>query len=289
MSEQIGQLRELGFSEYEARAYLALLHRSPMNGYEVAKAAGLPRANVYGVLQKLEERGAIVRVDAPEGTRYAPLPSDELVQQFHDRYQETLQAARSSLRAVSRPPEYEYVSNVRGAAALLDHARALVDAAQEHLTVALWPPESQALAENLARAQARGVAITTLCMAACVQECGHCRGQIHRYSVQPDDSARWVVIVADRGEMLAGQMGPGQEAQAIRTRQPLLVDLSAWFVRHSIALAALLEDLGSRLPALLAPETRQVLASAGPGDQAGDWLEFMSRLMQSGPKGQNPL
>ena len=80
MSEQIGQLRDLGFGEYEARAYLALLQTSPMNGYEVSKASGLPRANVYGVLQKLEDRGAVVRVDAPEGTRYAPVPSDEVVQ-----------------------------------------------------------------------------------------------------------------------------------------------------------------------------------------------------------------
>jgi len=285
MSEQIGQLRDLGFGEYEARAYLALLQTSPMNGYEVSKASGLPRANVYGVLQKLEDRGAVVRVDAPEGTRYAPVPSDELVQRLHDRYEETLRAARNGLRAASKPPEYEYVSNVRGAAALLEHAAALVDAAREHLVVAVWPPESQALADNLARAQERGVAITTLCLAACVQECGRCRGQIHRYSVQPDETARWLVIVADGGEVLTGQMGPGREAQAIRTRQPLLVDLSAWFIRHSIALAALLEDLGDRLPALLQPETRTILGSAGPGGgQEDDWLATMSRLLDAGQK-----
>lgn len=284
MSEPVAQLRDLGFSEYEARAYLALLHKSPLNGYEVAKEAGLPRANVYGVLQKLEDRRAIVRVDGAEGTRYAPVPSDELVQQLHERYDETLQAARSSLRAVSKPPEYDYVANVRGASALLAHAAALVDAAGERLTLALWPPEAQTLAENVARAQARGVAITTLCLAACPQECGACRGHIHRYSVQPDDSARWLVVVADGSEVLTGQMGPGQEAQAIRTRQPLLVDLSSWFVRHSIALAALLADLGGRLPALLKPETQRILASAGPGGQEGDWLATMTQLLQSGQK-----
>lgn len=287
MNDTIGQLRELGFSEYEARAYVALLHKSPMNGYEVAKASGLPRANVYAVLQKLEERGAIVRVDAPEGTRYAPLPSEELVQRLQDRYEETLHAARSALSAVTRPPEYEYVSNVRGYPVILDHAGVLVDAARQHLVVALWPTESQALAGNLAHAQARDVAITTLCLAACPQECGWCHGQIHRYSVQPDDSTRWLVIVADDAEVLAGQIGPGQDAQAIRTRQALLVDLSAWFVRHSIALAALLDDLGDRLPALLKPETQSILASPGGGGHTGDWLAYMSQLMQAGPKRQD--
>ena len=48
-------LQKLGFGEYEARAYVALLQNRPLNGYELAKASGLPRANVYSVLQKLED------------------------------------------------------------------------------------------------------------------------------------------------------------------------------------------------------------------------------------------
>ena len=61
MADITALLQQLGFSEYEARAYLALLQRNPLNGYELAKVSGLPRANVYAVLQKLEsfatERG----------------------------------------------------------------------------------------------------------------------------------------------------------------------------------------------------------------------------------------
>ena len=55
MADVIALLLQLGFSEYEARAYLALLQRNPLNGYELAKVSGLPRANVYAVLQKLED------------------------------------------------------------------------------------------------------------------------------------------------------------------------------------------------------------------------------------------
>ena len=73
MADITALLQQLGFSEYEARAYLALLQRNPLNGYELAKVSGLPRANVYAVLQKLEERGAVVRLDMPSGARYAPV------------------------------------------------------------------------------------------------------------------------------------------------------------------------------------------------------------------------
>jgi sugar-specific transcriptional regulator TrmB len=74
MADIVALLQQLGFSEYEARAYTALLQRSPLNGYELAKAAGLPRANVYAVLQKLEERNAVGRQESPTGVRYAPRP-----------------------------------------------------------------------------------------------------------------------------------------------------------------------------------------------------------------------
>jgi HTH-type transcriptional regulator, sugar sensing transcriptional regulator len=53
----VDSLQQLGFTEYEARAYVALLQRYPVNGATVAKLAHLPRANVYDVLSKLEARG----------------------------------------------------------------------------------------------------------------------------------------------------------------------------------------------------------------------------------------
>ena len=46
-------------SGYESKAYLALLaHGAQMNGYEVAKASGVPRSTVYESLSKLVVRGA---------------------------------------------------------------------------------------------------------------------------------------------------------------------------------------------------------------------------------------
>jgi sugar-specific transcriptional regulator TrmB len=74
MEDIVASLQRLGFGEYEAKAYIALLQRSPLTGYELAKVSGLPRANVYAVLPKLEEKGAVLRVDTPAGPRYSPVP-----------------------------------------------------------------------------------------------------------------------------------------------------------------------------------------------------------------------
>src|SRR5699024_8040095 len=76
-TEAPGLLQALGFSEYEARAYVALLGETDLNGYEVAKASGMPRANVYPVLERLVSRRAARRIETRAGRRYAAIPPEE--------------------------------------------------------------------------------------------------------------------------------------------------------------------------------------------------------------------
>ncbi len=302
MPEVLKLLQGLGFGDYEARAYVALLQRSPLNGYELAKASGLPRANVYSVLDKLEERGAVVRLDTPSGTRYAAVPPSELISHIGSRFSENLIAAQRILEDMAAPPDYEYVWNTRGYESLLDHARTLIDSAQRRLLVATWTPEASALAGNLAAAEERGVEVITLCLQACAVECGGCRGAIFRYKLAPEYSSRWLVLAQDETEVLAAEIGPGEEALTVRTRQRLLVELSAWYIRHSIALAGVVTDLGDNLFELLSPQTLAALASLGPsgyrqneasadgedgpeGDAINDrgpatgWLEYMQQAI----------
>lgn len=280
MKTTLKELQSLGFSEYEARAYVALLKSSPLNGYELAKASGLPRANVYSVLQKLEERGAVVRLDEAGGVRYSPVPAQELIDRIRRRYEETLDSVRQGLEELTVPAEREYVWNARGYPIMVEHARALVDGAQEKLLLAVWPPEAEALAASTAAAEKRGVKVTTLCLEGCQQECGHCRGHLYRYPVVPEQGTRWLVIVPDGAELLTSEIGQkGDEALTVRTRQRLLVDLARWYIRHSIALAAVINDLGDGFENLLQPATRSVLASIGPDSQTNGWLEHMHRLL----------
>ncbi|HYW54448.1 MAG TPA: helix-turn-helix domain-containing protein [Dongiaceae bacterium] len=262
--EIVGALQRLGFAEYEARAYVALVRRSPLNGYELAKASGIPRANVYGVLERLAARRAVVRVDEPAGTRYAPVPPAELLQRLGAEFRQVTEETREALEALESAAEYAAIWNVRGHAALLDQARAALHGAQESLLLAVWPPEAAELEADVAAAAARAVRVTTLCMAACERECGSCTGDIYRYRASADSAARRLVIVPDGAEVVAGEIGPGGETHGVRTRQPLMVDMCTSAVRSSIALAAVVADLDTRLDTALAPETRALIASAGP-------------------------
>lgn len=289
MTDPIQALTRLGFTEYEARAYGALLQRSPLNGYELARESKLPRANVYAVLEKLESRGAIVRVESPSGTRYAPVPPDELVHRLRSQLQTTLLDAEQSLGAINQTVAFEYIWNFRGYAALLEHAQSMLDGAQAKLLIALSPAESLALQPNLEAAAARGVEITTLCLRSCDEECGRCKGQIFRYRIAPEEKSRWFIVVSDDAELLAGEIGAGEDAHTVRTRQRLLVDLASGYIRRSTALAIVTNDLEGRPEGLLTPQARAWLEAVDPGHDGGNWLEHLRGLLMGyAPRPSHP-
>lgn len=286
MADVTAQLQQLGFSEYEARTYVALLRQSPQNGYELARSSGLPRANVYSVLEKLEERGAVVRLETANSVRYVPVSPNELLQRLETRFKESLRETQESLKDVAQATAYEEVWSVHGYSAMLEHARALIESAGTSLLIAVEPPESQALKDSLDRAAARGLKIVTLCLEACLTECGNCRGAIFRYHVEPLLESRWLVLLADDQEMLAGEIGPGEQTLAVRTRQRLLASLAGGYIRRSIALAALVSDLDTRLDSLLNPVTRTTLAALDSESRQGGFLQQLRMLLrQAGAKG----
>lgn len=52
----IEDMKSLGLSEYEIKAYLKLLEQYPVNGYTLSKESGIPRSRIYEVLDSLKNK-----------------------------------------------------------------------------------------------------------------------------------------------------------------------------------------------------------------------------------------
>ncbi len=290
MPDAVTLLQELGFSEYEARAYQALLQHSPVTGYELAKDSGIPRPNIYPVLQKLEARGAATRIATDDTVRYVPVPPEEFLKRIDDHFQSTLDATAPVLKTLAQPREADYILNIQGYSNLLAHARSLIHNAKAGLLIALWPDEARALTDDLAQAETRDCKITTLCLAACPQECGGCRGQIFYNKVVDTVDTRWLLLVPDSEEVLVGEIPANHvqtnhEVSVVRTRQRLLVEMTSWFIQHAIALGVLLLEAGEFLESKLAPETRALLTEMDARGKSG-WLAYVHQLLS--PAGDSP-
>lgn len=256
-------LQTLGFSDYEARAYVRLVGAGTCNGYEVAKAAGMPRANVYAVLERLVERGAARRLDTRAGKRYAAVAPSQLLHRLDARHRRTLAAAETALASLDQEEQAIPVFNLDGYDELIREALATIDAATGSLQLAIQPVEAAALAESLRDARERDVAITTLCMHACDANCGGCQRDVHRYNLSPASDTRWLIIVADRRHTLVGEI-TAASASAITTGQHLVVELASAYINQSLALAIMADDLGDRFQNLLSQQANKLLDALQP-------------------------
>jgi len=89
-------LAELGLTEYEAKAYLALLTESPLSGYSIARNSGVPRSKIYEVLGSLVGKGAVLASHG-DPVRYAPLSPKELLTRYRGEMEQVLDWAESTL------------------------------------------------------------------------------------------------------------------------------------------------------------------------------------------------
>src|SRR5512136_371894 len=121
--DPVAKLVKIGFSEYEAKAYVALLRKSPVTGYELSKLSGVPRSMIYEVLGKLTTRGAALTL-RKEGTNlHAPVPAAEFLDQLRREYDALIAELKGELAALTTASDLEYVWNIEGEDNILAKAR----------------------------------------------------------------------------------------------------------------------------------------------------------------------
>lgn len=71
-------LKELGLTNYETRAYIALLERGVLTASEVSENSGVPYSKIYETLTSLERKGWIETEHGRPGRYYPKAPSEAL-------------------------------------------------------------------------------------------------------------------------------------------------------------------------------------------------------------------
>jgi len=148
-------LTPFGFTPTESAAYQALLARGPSNGYALAKALTIARANAYQALSGLAAKGA-VQPTGEQPQRYRPLRPDVLFSQIVAREAEKLDALEAQLTDQPKA-EREVLVGVRGDRALIDLATRSAARSAAPLTALAGGKVLQALTPAWRQRASRGV------------------------------------------------------------------------------------------------------------------------------------
>lgn len=154
-----GRLVRLGLTQYEARAYMALLRRDGSTPAEVAKVAGVPRPRIYDVIDSLVARG-LVSVRPGRTAKYVATSPGDAASLLMEAHRERLQVLEADAGAVAAAllPAYEegsrhgdpldYIELIRSPEAVAKRFRELVESVEREILSFTKPPFAVRLHEN---------------------------------------------------------------------------------------------------------------------------------------------
>jgi sugar-specific transcriptional regulator TrmB len=265
MSEQLlSKLVKLGFSEYEAKAYIALLGKNPVSGYELAKQSGVPRSMIYEVAGKLVSRGAAMTLRSGSVTRYAPVPAAEFLDQIQQEHENLVQDLKTELTSLAEAPipDLDYVWNIDGAENVLARAVEMIDQAREQIYLALLPVSFDPLRSALQRAVARGVRTVLYT----TEELDLPGGEVAVAHVSQETLGQarglGIILVIDAAEVLIGERLSSPNASASWTGSSLLVFIAEHHLRTDLYLPEILSLLGDDALKIIKEEDRELFARA---------------------------
>jgi len=158
-------LKTVGLTEYEAKAFLALIARGePMNGYEVAKSSGIPRSTIYEVLAKLVARGAAVQVHGVGRSTesFVALPVDSFIEGYRSKLSSTLDGLSETLPRVAAKNRTHLVQKLAGREAITQRMNDVVARAQQYVWLSIWPDLLRAVKRSATARAKDGVDIASI-------------------------------------------------------------------------------------------------------------------------------
>jgi Cd2+/Zn2+-exporting ATPase len=260
----LDNLLAIGFTEYEAKVYLALLRQHPATGYQLSKASGVPRSMVYEALGRLHNRGAALETVEGRSTLYRPLPPQLLLEQQEAEHERLLGELRTGLETLYTAVADERAWTIRGRAAIVTYAAQLIGTATAELYLVLTDADLDALGEAICAAAGRGVAVNALLTGAGSLACGQVA---HHPPLESEVQGltETLVVVADNGEALIASARPAGRAAATVTGSADLVLIARQFVWMELLTHRIYAQLDTEALAQLEPADRRLFESLAQG------------------------
>lgn len=161
----IGALKHLGLTSYEAQVFIALQKLGVGSASEIDRIADVPRSQVYGAAETLEELG-LAEVQQSNPIRYRPVALEEARERLQKRYEQQEHQAFDYLEEVTSKhhdadEHQEDVWTLHGRDTVSGRTRQLIDDAEEYVLYGGSPEIVEAeIITMLVEQASNGVSVT---------------------------------------------------------------------------------------------------------------------------------
>jgi sugar-specific transcriptional regulator TrmB len=273
-NEVLGGLRQLGFSDYEARIYVQLLKTSPATAYEVSKTAGVPRANAYAALEALAQRGAVLLVNE-EPLRYVAAPPKSLLEGISRQTRVLCNDLSSELSSLTAASQDTYVWTAHGDIAVMEKIESMIVDSRRSIWIKAADDIIRRHKSSLQKAAARGVSLIVVLFGSDPQEFQfnrNCRIYVHESDgTRMGTADNLFTIAVDHQRMLTANT-EGEVIGAYTGCAPI-VTMALSLIRHDLYIAEIFKRFGAQIDREFGPYLRDVRMSCFTADQIASFKE----------------
>jgi sugar-specific transcriptional regulator TrmB len=279
----IGTLQALGFTEYEAKAYLALLEKAPLSAYAVARLSGVPRSKIYEVLQGMVERGEVL-ASYSNPTQYAPLSPHELIALRRREAETTLEAAEQGLkRHAAATSSRDLIWDIAGRDEIIERVREVIGRAQWRVLLHIWAEDAPEVRATLAESTVRGVEVIVIAYG----ELDYPFARVYYHEMTDEFTqgrgGRWIILSVDQQEIVAGIVSLGSESRAAWSSHPGLVTPITEQAKHDLYIMEMLARHREILEQSFGPGLSRLRAQFGPTTIVAQVEQVLNTTRGRGP------
>lgn len=270
----VQDLREVGFTEYEARVYIQLLRQSPATAYEIAKACGVPRPNTYNALDSLSKRGSVLPV-SENPLRYVAAPPDRHLRAIGRRTMAVCDNLVEELARLGTPDDDPYVWNVHGETAIHRKIGEMIDQSRHSIRAKASTEMLRGHVDALRAASRRGVELLIVLFGSDPEEFRfgpNCRIYLHENTgVRMGTADNLFTLTIDHRQAVTATT---DNLTAFYTRNHAVVQMANTLIRHDYYMAEIHTRFGAEIDAAFGPHLRELRLASFTEEQIASFLEM---------------
>jgi sugar-specific transcriptional regulator TrmB len=247
MEKIISLLKQFGFTENDAKVYIALLKNGECTGYEASKLSGVPRSKVYGDIERLINRGAIEICGGDKTPLYRAQPVERLTMSIRNHTDDLLTELRDEAGKYSSPRDDEKLWQIEEYDSIIAKALEMIEGAESQISIQIWMEDLDSRIEDALNRKFEEIddMLVVLYDITGRYECGLKKFYKHGFEYRrlQDVGHRWLTLACDRSEVLYSSVTNRDAAEAMYTRNRSMVFFADEYVYHDAACLRLIDRL----------------------------------------------
>lgn len=232
----INELKNMQFSEAEAKVYTTLLRHGGSTGYEISKHSGVPRSKIYNHIEGLVGKGVLEAFNDGKTTYYKAISPEELVKLTRRSVNNTLESFEYLASNLPRQEENSGIWEIEDYNRLVLKALDIIENAQESLYIQIWTNE---LDPEITAAINRKISQLDKTVIILYDREQKYKTELkkfypHGFEVErlEDMKHRWITVVADEESFLYSAILFNNEVSGIYSRNKILSFFAREYVQH---------------------------------------------------------